>query len=193
MDIKASFGLAASIFVLIGSIPYIIDIHNKRAHPHVLSWIGWSFITALGASAMMAEGATWSSAIVWANTAMCFAIALYAVVRKAGVWSTTKYDYLFFVFGFLGLILWQTLNMPVLAIVFAIFADISFGLPTIIKAYKNPNSETRLVWIASAISGTLGIFAISNFGFHEAAYPLYLFIYDFTMFLIVLRVVYKRK
>lgn len=193
MEIKVIFGLLASAFVLVGSIPYLVDIHHKTAKPHILSWLGWSLITALGAFAMLAEGSTWSSAIIWANTVMCMVIALYAIFKKSGVWSTTVYDYVLFGLGILGLVLWQTLNMPVLALVCAILADLFFGLPTIIKTFKDPSSETRLVWMFATLSGLSGLFAIGVFAFYDAAYPIYLFLYDTTLLLLVTRVIKKSK
>ena len=191
MEIKAFFGLLASAFILIGSIPYLVDIHHKSAKPHILSWFGWSLITALGALAMLAEGSTWSSAILWANTLMCLVIAVYAATKKAGVWSTTVYDYVLFGLGIIGLVLWQTLDMPILALICAIIADLFFGLPTIIKTYHDPSSETRLVWMFSTLSGLSGLFAIGILAFYDAAYPIYLFLYDFTMLLLVTRILKK--
>lgn len=192
MQIKAIFGILSSLFILIGGIPYIRDIYKKQAHPHVLSWIGWAFITALGASAMLADGSTWAVAILFANTTLCLIIAVYSVIRKVGVWSTTKWDYLFFGLGITGLVLWQVLNLPIIALICAIVADFSFGFPTIIKTYKDPSSETSFVWLTATISGLLSLFALQNFSFHEVAYPLYLFIYDSTVLLLVLKIIKKK-
>jgi len=189
IEIKALFGILSSFFVLIGGIPYLKDIHQAKAHPHVLSWFGWAFITALGASAMLAEGSTWAVAILLANTLLCLSIAGYSIIKKVGVWSTGTYDYVFFGFGILGLILWQVLDMPVIALVFAILADLSFGLPTIIKTYKDPSTETPFVWATATISGLLSLFAVKSFAFHEAAYPLYLFIFDAIVLLLVLKII----
>ena len=192
MAIKALFGTLSSILVLIGGIPYLQDIHKRKAHPHVLSWLGWAFITALGAFAMMAEGSTWVVAILFANTALCVSVAGYSLIRKVGVWSTSIYDFVFFGLGILGLVLWQTLGIPVLALICAILADLFFGLPTIFKTYKDPNTETSFVWMMASASGLLSLFAAQNLQFHEIAYPLYLFIYDTTVLLLVLKIL-KRK
>lgn len=40
MEIKAGFGILSSIILIVGEIPYLRDIHNKKVRPHVLSWIG---------------------------------------------------------------------------------------------------------------------------------------------------------
>lgn len=191
IETKALFGILSSIFVIIGAFPYLIDIHREKVHPHVLSWFGWAFITALGASAMAADGATWASAILWANTVLCILIAGYSILRRVGVWSTGIYDYIFFGLGIAGLILWQVLDLPIIALICAIVADLSFGLPTIIKTYKDPSSETPFVWATATISGLLSLFAIQSFAFHEVAYPLYLFIFDTTVLLLVLKIIHR--
>jgi len=192
MDIKAIFGILSSIFLIIGGVPYLIDIHKKRIHPHILSWIGWSFITALGGSAMLASGSQWVVALLFANTLFCFSVAGYSIVRKVGVWSASVYDFLFFGLGILGLILWRVTGSPIIALVLAIIADLSFGLPTIIKTYKNPKSETYFAWLASTASGLLSLFAVENLNFSEVAYPFYLFTYDMVVLLLVLRIIRKK-
>jgi hypothetical protein len=187
--LKPIFGILSSIFVLLGGIPYLKDIYRGDAHPHVLSWLGWSFITALGGATMLAEGSTWAVAILFANTFLCLSIAGYSIIKRVGVWSTGIYDYIFFGLGIIGLILWQTLDMPVIALVCAIVADFSFGFPTIIKTYKDPTTETSFVWLTAAISGLLSLFAVQSFHFSEAAYPIYLFIYDTAVLLLVWEVI----
>jgi len=192
MEIKAIFGILSFVVLIIGGVPYLIDIHKKKVHPHILSWMGWSFITALGGSAMLASGSQWVVALLFANTILCFTIAGYSIIRKVGVWSTSIYDFLFFGLGILGLILWQVTGSPIIALVLAIIADLSFGLPTIIKTYKNPESETYFAWLASTTSGLLSLFAIENFNFSEVAYPAYLFIFDMIVLFLVLKVIKKK-
>lgn len=193
IDVNAIFGTFSILLMTLGAIPYIIDIHLGRVRPHIMSWLGWSAITTLGASAMMAGGASWSTSIIWANSLICLFIAIYSALRRAGVWSTTIYDYLFFILGIIGLILWQVLDLPLVALICAILADLSFGIPTIIKTYKDPTSETMTPWIFSTLSGIFSLFAVSTFAFYDVAYPAYLFFYDATILLIVLKIISKRS
>jgi len=182
----AMAGILSSICLLIGGIPYLIDIHKGRVKPHILSWLGWGLITALGGAAMVAEGSTWAVALLFANTVVCLLIAAYSALRKAGVWSTGPQDIAFFVFGLIGLILWQITDVPMYALVLSIIADASFGIPTIIKTLKDPSSETLFPWSMSVTSEIFGMLALKVFAFHEVAYPLYLFFYDITILLIVI-------
>lgn len=187
------FGILSAIAILIGAGPYLKDIYNKKVQPHVLSWLGWAFITGLGASAMYAEGSTWLALIVAANTLTCLTIALFSIVRKVGIFQTSKWDWIFFGLGMFGLFLWITLDMPVLALVCAILADFCFGVPTVIKTYKEPSSETPFAWIMATTSGFLSLFAIQTFTFTEVAYPIYLFLFDSLVLLLVLKIIRKSK
>jgi hypothetical protein len=188
----AVFGVLSSLAILVGAGPYIRDIVNKKIHPHVLSWLGWAFITGLGASAMYAEGSTWLAVIVGANTITCLSVVIFSLVAKVAVWKSSKYDSLFFTLGIIGLILWLTLDLPVLALVCAILADFAFGIPTILKTYNEPSTETPFAWSMSTLSGLLSLFAIQTFAFYEVAYPIYLFVFDSVMLLLVLGIIKKK-
>jgi hypothetical protein len=83
--------------------------------------------------------------------------------------------------------------MPTIALVCAILADFAFGIPTIIKAFKKPESETVFPWLMATFSGFFSLFAIEVFAFHEVAYPLYLFIFDTTVLLLVAKIIKKEN
>jgi hypothetical protein len=186
MEIKALFGILSAIFILIGIFPYLRDVHNKRVNPHILTWIGWAFVTALGAFAMLASGSEWIVVILFANSFLCVFIAIYSIVEKVGIWSTTNWDYMFFGLGIVGLILWQTFGMPILALICSILADFSFGLPTMIKTLKNPRTETYFIWLTASIADFFSLLSAKSFTFSELAFSTYLFMFETIMLLIIL-------
>lgn len=191
MELKATFGILSALFTFAGLIPYFLEIHKREIYPHNLSWLGWAFITFVGGIAMVSDGWSWSVFIIFANTLSCLLVVGYSIYKKVGVWSTTVYDFVFFGLGILGIILWQTFDIPIIAIICAVLADLFFGIPTIIKAYKNPKSELPIAWLACMIAGLLSLFAVRSFSLVDFLYPLYLFIFDTTVFLTV--VIFRNK
>jgi hypothetical protein len=186
MELKFIFGILSTIFTFTGLIPYFLNVHKRIIYPHNLSWLGWAFITLIGALAMLSSGSKWAVLILFANSISCVSVVLFSIYKKVGVWSTNRYDYLFFILGIIGIILWQLFNNPFLAILCCVIADLCFGIPTIIKAYKNPKSENYLAWLSCSLAGLFSIFALNNFQITEALYPLYLFSFDTVVLLIVL-------
>lgn len=186
MELKAIFGILSVIFTLFGAMFYLMSIYKKEINPHLLSWIGWAFITLIGATAMLDSGSTWSTLFIFANSLSCISVALYSVYKKVGVWSTTVYDYVFFGFGILGIILWQTFDAPLLAIILSVLADLLFAIPTLIKVYKNPKSESATSWIPYCIAGVFGLLALGTFTPTEVLYPFYIFTLNFIVLIIIL-------
>ncbi len=186
MEIKAIFGILSAVFTLIGAILYLKSIQKKEINPHLLSWLGWSFITLIGAFAMLSSGSTWSTIFIFSNSLSCISVAIYSIYKKVGVWSTTIYDYVFFGFGILGIVLWQILDYPLIAIILSVIADLFFAIPTVIKVYKNPKSENARSWIPYFIAGICGLISLSFFSLSEVLYPAYIFILNTCVLLIIL-------
>ena len=162
------------------------SIYRKESNPHVLSWLGWAFITLIGSLAMIDSGSKWSTLFIFANSFSCFTIATYSIYKKVGVWSTTIYDFLFFGLGILGIILWQTLDLPIAAIFLSVTADVFFSIPTLVKIYKNPKSENYVAWIPYCIAGIFGVLAISRLTLSEILYPTYVCVINIVMLLMIL-------
>lgn len=186
MELKFIFGILSSIFTFTGLIPYFLNVNKRIIYPHNLSWLGWAFITMIGALAMLSSGSKWAVLILFANSLSCVVVVLFSIYKKVGVWSTTKYDYLFFILGIIGIILWQLFSIPLLAILCCVIADLCFGIPTIIKVYRNPKSENYLAWLSCFLAGLFSIFALKDFQITESLYPFYLFIFDTIVLLIIL-------
>jgi len=103
-----------------------------------------------------------------------------------GTWSTTQYDYVFFGLGILGVILWQTFNAPLLAIILSVLADLFFAIPTLIKIYKNPKSESAISWIPYCVAGIFGLLSLGAFSLTEVLYPFYIFTLNFMVLIMIL-------
>lgn len=193
MEIKALFGILSVIFTLFGVTFYLISIYRKESNPHLLSWLGWAFITLIGALAMLDSGSTWATLFIFANSSSCFIIVIYSLYKKIGIWSTTFYDYIFFSLGILGIILWQVLSLPLVAIILSVVADLLFAIPTITKVYKYPKSENYVAWIPYSVAGIFGLLAVSTWVLSEVLYPVYVCCLNILILLIILLLRNKTK
>ena len=75
-----------------------------------------------------------------------------------------------------GIILWAVTKEPNLAIFFSLVADILASLPTVMKAYKYPETESWLAYAISAIGFGIGVLAIQTFTFENYAFITYIFL-----------------
>ena len=74
-----------------------------------------------------------------------------------------------------GIVLWALTDNPNLAIVFSLVADVFAGLPTFIKAYRYPETESSVAYAISTFGFGLSILAIQTYTFETYAFVIYLF------------------
>jgi hypothetical protein len=75
---------------------------------------------------------------------LVFAISF---VNRKSYWKLEKFDYICGACSLLALLLWRITKDPIIAIWFAIASDGSAAIPTIIKSWRYPDTESVEVYI----------------------------------------------
>jgi hypothetical protein len=95
-------------------------------------------------------------------------------VNRKSVWKLGKFDFFCGGLSFLGLLLWVLTREGNIAIVFSIVADGLAALPTVLKAYKEPETESYPVFLLAAISAIITLLTIDTWTFANYGFPLYI-------------------
>ena len=181
MDIHEIIGTVAVVVYFVGIIPYFLDTFRGETRPNRVTWFGWTLLTWTAALIQSTHGADASVMIVYAAAVMDTLVFVLSLYRGVVLFSLT--DALSLVLGICAFVVWLLLDAPAIALVFNIVADISFGIPTIVKAWKTPKSESQTAWFIGALSIGLALLAKTNFDFINTAFPLYLFILNTFIFI----------
>lgn len=112
-------------------------------------------------------------------------IFLTSFVNKKAYWKLTPFDMLCGLLSGLGLILWYFTKNANLAILFSIFADLTAGIPTLIKSFKFPETENWIEFMSSFISVSIALLTMKTFSFAYLAFPIYILLYDLTGFIFI--------
>jgi hypothetical protein len=112
-------------------------------------------------------------------------IFLASFVNKQAEWKLTRFDITCGALSLLGLAAWQITKVGDVAIASSIIADGLAAIPTVVKAYKFPETETPWPWIAAAISGLFTTLTITNWTFANYGFPIYIFLIDILIYLLV--------
>ncbi|EKD25269.1 MAG: hypothetical protein ACD_80C00092G0013 [uncultured bacterium (gcode 4)] len=110
-----------------------------------------------------------------------FLIFLASFVNKKAYWKLEKFDYICGVSSALALLLWWITKEPVIAIIFAIISDAFAAIPTLIKWWKHPETETVQAFIGGLFSASTAFFALKVFSFTELAFPIYLVVMNILL------------
>lgn len=154
---------------------YLWDIIQGNTRPHRVTWGVWSLISILGVGSALQGGAGWGAAVALVYLVLQLVVFLLSLSKRYGKPGGKRYDYALAATALVVIIAWQTLGLPVvMAAAFAVLADSIGAWPTLRDAWRMPEYEPTLVWVADFVAASLALGALGSYSFTAAAYPGYL-------------------
>ena len=95
--------------------------------------------------------------------------------NPAAIWKIRRLDYACGAMSLAGTAAWLVTRNGVVAIIAAIVADFMAGLPTMMKSWSNPESETVASYIGAVLNSGILLLTIQHWTVDEAAFPLFIF------------------
>lgn len=139
-----------------------------------MTWFLWILAPALAFFAQIQQGVGLESLatfIVWFVPLLVF---IASFVNKKAEWKIQKLDIYCGLFSLLGLIMWLVTRVGNIAIVFGILADALACIPTIVKSWHEPETESISVFFFGTINAAIGLLIIQTWNFENYAFLAYL-------------------
>ncbi|TSC63286.1 MAG: hypothetical protein Athens041674_214 [Parcubacteria group bacterium Athens0416_74] len=155
------------------SATYIWSTYKGRTQPNRVTFFMWAVAAFIATAAALAEGAGWAALPVFMSGFMPFVIFLTSFANPNAYWKLGTFDYACGVLSALALVLWVVTSDPLVAMVFAIAADAAAGVPTVIKAYRYPETEHFGAYAGSTLNNILIFFIVPTYTFATVAFPAY--------------------
>ena len=178
---------AGAIVQLIGIYSYGREVLKGNTKPNRVSWLMWSIAPLIATAAGLTKGVGLAVVPVFMSGFGPLLIFLISFKNKQSYWKLDLFDYLCGFFSLLALVLWVITNEPAIAIIFAIISDFFAAIPTLIKSWKYPESETVSPYATGVFSALTSFAAIKMWGFSELGFPIYLVFIDSLVTLAILR------
>jgi hypothetical protein len=184
--INENFIYVGALLNLIGSIGYVIDTLKGKTQPNRVTWSLWALAPMVAFFAMLGEGVSVTGSLMTFMVGFGPLLVLLAsFVNKKSIWKITKFDITCGVLSLIGIGLWLMTRTGEIAIAFSLLADLLAGLPTLVKAFKEPETESYLVFLFGAISAGITLLAAKSWEFTTVSFALYIFIFCLIMFVLV--------
>ncbi len=172
--INPNFIYLGFILQLIGGADYFIGTIKGKFQPNKVSWFLWSVAPLLAFSAELQKGVGIQSLTTFVSGFVPLSVFIVSFLNKKAYWKIEKFDYLCGGLSVLGLIMWIVTKEGNVAILFAILADGLAGIPTVIKSFKEPESEGVMLYLFSMVNTGMTLFTITIWNFEHYAFPAYL-------------------
>jgi hypothetical protein len=141
---------------LMGALAYIRSMFRGATAPNRVTWFMWSVapFVATGFSPFL-----------------IFAASFFT---KKACWKLGAFDYFCGVFSGLAILLWYLTSNPEIAIIFAITSDALAAMPTLLKGWRNPKTESVWPYLIGIFAPMTSFLAATVWSFSEVAFPIYL-------------------
>lgn len=175
--IDERFTIVGSIIAMIGGMSYLVATVKGKVKPNKVSFLLWSFAPLIAFAAQIKEGVSFFLALITFVAGIePLSIFIASFFNKKAEWKINKFDLICGVVSILGLILWQITKTVNIAIIFSILADGMASLPTLIKSYRNPETEMAWTYFTTVISAVITLLAVKEYSFASIGFTIYLLV-----------------
>lgn len=168
--LNSNFIILGALIGTIGPIFYIINTIKGKVKPNRVSFLLWSIAPFIIFAAQIKQGVGLKTLMTFSAGFSSIAIFVASFINKKAEWKIKKFDLFCGVLSILGLILWLITKVENMAIAFSILAYFLAAIPTIIKAYKYPNTEIAWTWLTTPVGVTLTLLTLSKLTFVNSSF-----------------------
>lgn len=168
------YAIVGAIIASLGGFYYLYETITGKSKPNRVTWMLWGIFPMITFVAQRAQGVEGISWVTFASGFTPLLIFAASFMSKKAYWKSRPMDYGLLVAAIVGIIMWALTDNANLAIIFALFADFLAAVPTIIKCFRHPETESWIAYGISTIGFVLSIFAIQTWTFENYSFVLYL-------------------
>jgi uncharacterized protein with PQ loop repeat len=179
-----TIGIIAGVLALVGYIPYIYSIFKGVTKPNRATWIIWTVVGGLLAFSYLEEG---DSNAIWLPLGYFIGplfVAILSIWYGYSEWN--RLDKICLGIALCSIVPWILSDDATITLLVNVLIDAAGAIPTLVKTYREPETEDLTAWAIFFIANTLQLFAISTLHI-SIVYPIYLFFLAAGMVLLILK------
>lgn len=172
---------------LVAAYVYVRSMLKGSVKPNRASWLLWAIASMISFAAAVSNGAGLAAVPVFMSGFCPLLIFAASFVVKGAHWKLVKLDYACGLLSALALVSWVVTSDPDVAILFAILSDTLASVPTLVKGWQHPESESAWTYLVGIFGGLTSFLAITAWTFSQYAFPAYLVIMSVLLVLSIYR------
>lgn len=184
-------GYCAIVGAVIGSLGgfyYLYETIVGKAQPNRITWLLWGIFPMIIFMAQRVQGVrdlSWASFVAGFTPLLILAASFF---NKKAYWKSEPRDYYLMAAAIIGIILWVVTDNPNLALLLSLLADLLAAIPTLIKAYRHPHSESWIAYAVSTFGFGISFLSVQIYTIENTAFVSYLFLLNGALALLASRI-----
>lgn len=172
--IDERFVLLGIVLNLYGSATYAYNTLRGKTKPNRVTWFLWALAPLIGFAAQLQSGVSWASVMTFMVGFGPLIVLIASFLNREAYWQITRFDIWCGVVSLAALALWLATGTGLVALIFSILADAIAAIPTLRKAWFNPETEDYRVFRNGALSAAITLLTIEHWYFMQYGFALYI-------------------
>ena len=172
--ISTTWIYVGTVIGALGTAVYLRDTLRGTTKPNRVTWLLWAFAPLLAATVEFRDGVGLRALPTFMIGFMPLLVFVGSFHNPASVWKARRIDYACGLMSVVGTVVWLATRNGVLAITAAIAADFLAGLPTVMKSWTHPETETVHSYVGAVVSMAVVLLTITHWTFEVAAFPVFI-------------------
>jgi hypothetical protein len=183
--LHSNFIIVGTLIGAAGAVAYLVHTVKGKVKPNRVTFLMWSIAPLIAFSAQIDQGVGLEAMMTFSAGFLPLTVFIATFINKQSEWKLTRFDLLCGALSLVGLVLWLITKVGNVAIFFSIVADGLAGVPTIVKAYKYPDTELAWPWIATVFGVILTLLTLPALTFANSGFILYILVMNTLIFSLV--------
>ncbi len=172
--ISVNWVYVGSAIAALGTAVYLRDTLRGTTKPNRVTWLLWAVAPLLATVVELDEGVGLRALPTFMIGFMPLLVFVASFHNPESVWRIRRIDYACGAMSVVGTVVWLVTRNGVLGISAAIAADFLAGIPTLMKSWTHPETETVHSYLGAVISMVIVLLTIDQWTFEVAAFPLFI-------------------
>jgi hypothetical protein len=183
--LNVNFVYLGAFIGAIGQVPYVVDTVRGRTQPNRVTWLLWGIAPLLAFAVETADGVGLRSLMTFMVGFGPLVVFAASFVNPRAVWELGALDYACGALSIGGTVGWLVTRQGLVALAAAVAADAIAGLPTIVKSWSRPESESVSIYVGSFANAVITLLTVKHVSAAVVTFPLYIAVFTFVEVVLV--------
>ncbi len=182
-----TFLIILSIIQLWGDLIYVRNAFLGKSQPNRITFFLGGLVPMIAVAIGLSAGEGWALLPVFMVGLGPLLIFIASFFNSKAYWKLGLFDYVSGVLAILAFVMWIFFRQANVAVMFAILSDVFIWLPTLVKAWKYPETETGIGYAVAVLNATIGLIILQSYNFTHSGFLFYTVLINLSLTIAVYR------
>lgn len=163
---------------LVGTSMYAVDTLRGLTQPNRVTWLLWTIAPGLAFLDELKQGVGLRSLMTFVLGFGPLLVLVASFTNRRSVWRIGPFDVACGAASCLGLVLWLVTSNDTVALLSFMAADFLAGLPTVVKSWRDPSSESTSAYLTGAINAIVTLTTVTVWSTAVVAFPIQIVVFN---------------